>query len=99
MEEILAFIEVSFPCVTDILQDTFVSLQIFDVDENPTTWTIRETCQFQKSMETFCIENSYNMDAARFRFDETWLNITHTPKQLGMEDDDEIDVSLRPSVG
>ena len=97
MEEILASIQLSFPCVTDILHD-FVSLQIFDEQENSTTWTIRETCQLQKSMEAFCIAKSYDMGRARFRFDETWLNSTHTPQQLGMETGDEINVTLRPSV-
>ena len=100
MEAILAFIRLSFPCVIDILHDEFVSLQIFDEEENSTTttWTMMETCQLRKFMEAFCIAKSYEMDRARFRFDETYLNSTHTPRQLGMETGDEISVSLRPSV-
>jgi len=53
---------------------------------------MRKKAQLWKLMETVCARQSLQIDTTRFVWDGVHISDTHTPEQLGMEDDDIIDV-------
>ena len=71
---------------------THINLKVATQDGNEIYFVCRETMPLQKLMHAFCNREGVSTNSVRFLFDGNRLNETQTPEQLGMENDDVIDV-------
>jgi hypothetical protein len=98
MEEILRVMGASFPDTT-ILQGKCVELRVRGQDGLTTTYRLKENTRLQELMDAFCIAAECKMDDIHFLFDGAWLRDNQTPRELNMEDGDEIGTLPRSRGG
>ncbi|KAJ3041332.1 Small ubiquitin- modifier 1 [Rhizophlyctis rosea] len=71
--------------------DGLISLKVKS-QENEVYFKIKAKTQLKKLMATYCERQGKQPNQVRFLYDGVRLTETQTPEELGMEDDDVIDV-------
>lgn len=76
-----------------------LNLKVKSQDGEEVFFKIKNTTQLKKLMDAYCQRQSLNVANVRFLFDGERLHEGQTPKELNMENGDEIDVVIEQVGG
>lgn len=71
---------------------------VVDTYEGPVWFQIELFTPLSHFMNTYCEERDLTLNSIRLRYQDNFIKVTDTPSQLGMEDEDTIEV-LQISIG
>lgn len=76
-----------------------LSIRVVDQNGGEVFFKIRDTLPLSRLMKAYAERKGLGLTSIRFLFDGTRVNDDATPKSLGMENDDVIDVVLQQTGG
>merc|ERR1712166_460076 len=76
-----------------------LNLKVKSPDGNEVYFKVKKSTQFSKVMSAYCKKVGADMDNVRFLFDGQRIRPDHTPEDLDMEDEDEIDAMVTQTGG
>eukprot|EP01108_Squamamoeba_japonica_P003289 TRINITY_DN2690_c0_g1_i1.p2 TRINITY_DN2690_c0_g1~~TRINITY_DN2690_c0_g1_i1.p2 ORF type:complete len:111 (+),score=29.05 TRINITY_DN2690_c0_g1_i1:46-333(+) len=76
-----------------------INLRVVAQDGNEVFFKIKSTTPLRKLMDAYIRRNQLQPDSVRFLFDGVRVQSDKTPKEVGMEDGDVIDVVLQQTGG
>jgi small ubiquitin-related modifier len=76
-----------------------INLKVKAQDGSTVYFKVKKTTQLRKLMDAYCKRQGKDMAQVRFLFDGERILEDHTPADLQMEDEDEIDVMVAQTGG
>ncbi|XP_036114073.1 small ubiquitin-related modifier 1-like [Molossus molossus] len=76
----------------DKKEGEFIKLKVIGQDSSEIHFKVKMTTHLKNLKESYCQRQGVPMDSLRFLFEGQRVADNHTPKELGMEEEDVIDV-------
>jgi len=76
-----------------------INLKVQNSQGGEVFFKIKRSTPLRKLMEAYCARSGLSSASVRFLYDGQRLSPDSTPKELGMENDDAIDVALQQTGG
>eukprot|EP01101_Sappina_pedata_P002988 TRINITY_DN1319_c0_g1_i2.p1 TRINITY_DN1319_c0_g1~~TRINITY_DN1319_c0_g1_i2.p1 ORF type:complete len:104 (+),score=54.69 TRINITY_DN1319_c0_g1_i2:40-351(+) len=76
-----------------------INVRVCGQDGSEVFFKIKKTTPFRKLMEAYCQRQGKSINSVRFLYDGDRITEGHTPKELGMQDNDMIDALLQQTGG
>mmetsp|Transcript_14836 Transcript_14836/g.58197 ORF Transcript_14836/g.58197 Transcript_14836/m.58197 type:complete len:90 (+) Transcript_14836:153-422(+) len=76
-----------------------IQVRVNSQQGEPLVFKIKQTTTFKKLMEAYCQRRGQSLSSVRFVFNGEQINGNQTPMDVGMEDEDVIDVMLEQVGG
>lgn len=76
-----------------------INVRVVSQNGNEVQIKMKPTTEFRRMMKAYCERQGVSQSAVRFLFDGQRVGEEQTPKELGMESDDVIDVVLQQTGG
>ncbi|MHA1681010.1 MAG: ubiquitin-like protein [Promethearchaeota archaeon] len=77
----------------------YLEIKVINQNGSAIHFKLKETTPFQKMFNAYLKRNNLATSSVRFLYDGKRLNNKDTPKSVGMEDDDIVDVVLQQTGG
>lgn len=82
------------PKISEIIQ-----IRVLDQEDQEVLFKIKKSTALKKMMDAYCERKGIDRRAIRFAFNGDRINDSSTPKELGIEDGDTIDIQLEQIGG
>eukprot|EP00069_Balaena_mysticetus_P020791 bmy_02976T0 len=100
--EIILFIMEAKPSTEDLgdkKEGEYIKLKVIGQDSSEIHFKVKMTTHLKKLKESYCQRQGVPMNSLRFLFEGQRIADNHTPKELGMEEEDVIEVYQEQTGG
>ncbi|XP_032655340.1 small ubiquitin-related modifier 1 isoform X1 [Chelonoidis abingdonii] len=98
----LFFIKEAKPSAEDLgdkKEGEYIKLKVIGQDSSEIHFKVKMTTHLKKLKESYCQRQGVPMNSLRFLFEGQRITDNHTPKELGMEEEDVIEVYQEQTGG
>ncbi|KFW90763.1 Small ubiquitin-related modifier 1 [Phalacrocorax carbo] len=98
----MLFLQEAKPSAEDLgdkKEGEYIKLKVIGQDSSEIHFKVKMTTHLKKLKESYCQRQGVPMNSLRFLFEGQRITDNHTPKELGMEEEDVIEVYQEQTGG